>query len=137
MSELFKRRMTTDYSALLKDQFNSQVQVREESYGVAELILPAWHDDGDMVRVFLEPVFADGEEWVHISDHALTLMHVFDVDVETTEGKTLFLSVVRRSMINEANGILFLDVKAEKLLDGVLHFIQAATRIHEMGRLKG
>jgi hypothetical protein len=38
---------------LLREQFNSHVDVREKRPGVLQLIAPLFHEDGDMMDVFL------------------------------------------------------------------------------------
>ena len=128
--------MSTDYLALLRGQFNSQVSVDERRRGVFQLILPACQDDGDMVAIFLEPIEKDGEEWVRISDDGMTVMHVFDVDLTIPEGYGLFKKVVARNRIGEDGGNLLLDVKPGNLLQEVFHFIHAITAVHGIGMLK-
>lgn len=124
--------MSTDYLALLKAQFNDQVEMKEKRPGVFQLLLPAFLDDGDMAQVFLEPIVKDGEEWIRISDHAMTVMHLFSFDLEVPDNERMFLKVVARKGICQNDGVLFLDVKKDELLLGVLHFVQALTVVSNL-----
>src|ERR1039457_3503358 len=60
---------------LLKQQFNGHVAFRERRPGVLQVLAPLFHEDGDMVDIFLdEPVNGSGK--VRIGDHGLTLMRL-------------------------------------------------------------
>lgn len=39
---------------LLREQFNSHVAVREKRPGVLQLVAPLFHEDGDMMDIFLD-----------------------------------------------------------------------------------
>ena len=60
---------------LLKQQFNSHVAFRERRPGVLQVLAPLFHEDGDMLDIFLdEPVNGSGK--IRIGDHELTLMRL-------------------------------------------------------------
>jgi len=64
--------------------FNGRVAFRERRPGVLQVLAPLFHEDGDMVDIFLdEPVNGSGK--VRIGDHGLTLMrltYTYDLDRE-------------------------------------------------------
>ena len=59
-----------NYIDKLSDGFNNHVAVREKRPGVMKLIVPIFHEDGDMVDIFLEEL-NDGR--VRVSDRGLRL----------------------------------------------------------------
>jgi hypothetical protein len=72
---------------LLKEQFNGRVAFRERRPGVVQVLAPLFHEDGDMVDIFLDEP-ANGSGKVRIGDHGLTLMRLiysFDLDTENKQ----------------------------------------------------
>lgn len=76
---------------LLREQFNSHVTVREKRPDVFQLVAPLFHEDGDMMDVFLDvPKNGDAipDQKIRVSDHGLTLMrlsYTFDIDTPNKE----------------------------------------------------
>ncbi len=72
---------------LLNEQFNGRVAFRERRPGVVQVLAPLFHEDGDMVDIFLDEP-ANGSGKVRIGDHGLTLMRLiysFDLDTENKQ----------------------------------------------------
>ena len=66
----------------LKQQFNGHVAFRERRPGVLQVLAPLFHEDGDMVDIFLdEPVNGSGK--VRIGDHGLMLMRLTYIGIHT------------------------------------------------------
>src|SRR5690606_11465962 len=69
---------------LLKQQFNGHVAFRERRPGVIQVLAPLFHEDGDMVDIFIDEP-RNGSNRVRISDHGMTLMRLtynYDLDTE-------------------------------------------------------
>jgi len=70
-----------NYIDLLKAQFNNRIAFREKRPGVLQLVAPLYHEDGDMIDIYLREVKDRGT--VCVSDFGMTLMRLsysFDVD---------------------------------------------------------
>jgi Domain of unknown function DUF1828 len=120
-----------NYIDLLSDGFNSRVGVREKRPGVMKLVVPLFHEDGDMVDIFLEEL-EDGR--VRISDRGLSLMRLsygFDIDTENKE--RIFRRILNENRIDEDRGNLFVDVTSDHLYPAVLHFGQTVAKVANMG----
>ena len=120
-----------NYVALLSEGFNSHVAVREKRPGLMKLIVPLFHEDGDMIDVFLEDL-PDGR--IRVSDRGLSLMRLsygFDIDTENKE--RIYRRILSENHIAEDNGNLFVDVKKEQLYPAVLNFGQTVAKITNMG----
>lgn len=106
----------TDYIGLLSNGFKESVSVREKRPGTMKLIVPLFHEDGDMIDIFLETLPSG---LVRVSDKGLTVMRMPHRDVGDKHHQTI---------INE-NGELYMDVWPDKLFPTVLNFALAVARI--------
>lgn len=79
--------MATDMDLLgiLKAEFNEHVALREKRPNIMQVIAPLYHEDGDMLDIFIDVPRNSGEPMI-ISDHGLTLMRLsysYEVDSPT------------------------------------------------------
>jgi hypothetical protein len=125
-----------NYFDLLKEQFNNQVSFREKRPGVQQLVAPLFHEDGDMVDIFLEP--ANGaQEDIRICDHGMTLMRLsYQFDIDTPNKERIFQNILSEHRVSEEKGNLFLDAKPESLYPSVLQFAQAVAKVANMQHFK-
>lgn len=120
-----------NYVDLLSSGFNSHVGVREKRPGVMKLIVPIFHEDGDMVDIFLEEL-PDGR--VRVSDRGLSLMRLsYGFDLDTENKDRIFKRILNENHIQEDRGNLFVDVPPQHLYPAVLNFGQAVAKISNMG----
>jgi len=121
-----------NYLDLLREQFNNQVAFRERRPGVFQLIAPLYHEDGDMVDIFLEMTNGQ-QQYIRISDHGMTLMRLsYSFDIDTANKERIFQKILSESRINEDNGNLFLETKVESLYPSVLQFAQTVAKVTNM-----
>jgi len=75
---------------ILNQQFNAQVSLQEKRAGVQQLYAPLFHEDGDMMDIYLDiprDFEANGKKTVRISDHGMTIMRLsysFEIDTPNT-----------------------------------------------------
>jgi hypothetical protein len=98
---------------LLKQQFNGHVAFRERRPGVLQVLAPLFHEDGDMVDIFLdEPVNGAGK--VRIGDHGLTLMRLtYTYDLDTENKQRIFNRILSENRIQEQDGRLYIEAEPE------------------------
>lgn len=124
-----------EYLENLKQQFNNQMAVREKRQGIYQLILPLYHEDGDMIDIFLEQT--DGENRVRISDYGMTLMRLsYSYDIDTTNKQRIFSKILSENGIFEQNGTLYLEAPPDRLYTSVLQFAQTVGKILNMQQFK-
>jgi hypothetical protein len=71
----------------LKSEYNHHVSFREKRPGIVRVLAPLFHEDGDMVDIFLDLPISSSED-IRISDHGMTLMRLsysYDVDTPTKQ----------------------------------------------------
>jgi len=117
---------------LLKREFNGRVAFRERRPGVVQVLAPLFHEDGDMVDIFLD-LAPDATGKVRVSDHGLTLMRLsFNLDVDTESRQRIFSRILSENSVQEQDGRLFMEVDPERLYPAVLQFAQTVAKVSSM-----
>lgn len=120
----------TSFLDILKSQFNNKVALREKRLGIYQLIVPLYHEDGDMVDIYIEKL-SDGR--IRISDFAMTLMRLsYSFELDTPNKERIFQTILAENRILEENGRLFIDTASESLCPAVLQFAQALAKVASM-----
>ncbi len=125
---------------LLREQFNSHVALREKRPGVLQLVAPLFHEDGDMMDIFLD-VPTNGStsalEKIRISDHGLTLMRLsYTFDIDTPNKEKIFHRILAENGVSEENGEFFIEAPPESLYTALLQFSQAISKVCNMRYFK-
>ena len=123
-----------NYLEILKPQFNDFVKLREKRPGISQLIAPLYHEDGDMMDIFLE----NGKEGlVKISDYGMTRMRLsYSFDIDTPNKEKIFNRIINENQLKENNGILFVETKTESLYPAIMQFAQTIAKISNMKNYK-
>jgi hypothetical protein len=125
---------------LLREQFNSHVAVREKRPGVLQLVAPLFHEDGDMMDIFLD-LPKDGTaspgQKIRVSDHGLTLMRLsYTFDIDTPNKERIFHRIVAENGVTEENGELSMEATPPSLYTALLQFSQAVSKVCNMRYFK-
>ena len=119
------------YLDLLKAQFNNRISFKDKRPGVTQLYAPLYHEDGDMVDIFLEPTNGNGN--IRICDHGMTLMRLsYSFDIDTPNKERIFNKILSENHVYEENGNLYIDAKPESLYPAVLQFAQTVAKVSNM-----
>ncbi len=125
-----------NYVESLKAEFGGRLELREKRPGILQLFAPLFHEDGDMLDVFLDFSKSDTGT-VRISDHGMTLMRMsYSYDVDTPAKRRIFNTIVAESGIQAETGRLFLDSTIQSLYPSLLQFAQAVIRVSNMQAFK-
>jgi len=117
---------------LLKREFNGRVAFRERRPGLMQVLAPLFHEDGDMVDIFLD-LSPDANGKVRISDHGLTVMRLsFNLELETESRQRIFTRILSEHGVQEQDGRLFMDAEADRLYPAILQFAQTVAKISSM-----
>lgn len=123
------------YLEQLKDQFCGRVGLNEKRPGIYQLMAPFYHEDGDMLELYIEDEKGDGE--IKISDHGMTLMRLsYDFDLDSENWRRVFNKILSENMISENNGRLFINTKPDMLFNSVYQFAQAVGKVSNLRILK-
>lgn len=115
---------------ILSKQFNASVRLEERRPGIMQLFAPLFHEDGDMVEIFLEE---RPTGLVRISDYASTIMRLsYTYELDTDNKRRVFDRIVSENMIQEDDGNLYIDSSLEHVYASVMQFAQAIAKISSM-----
>ncbi len=114
---------------LLKQQFNGHVAFRERRPGVLQVLAPLFHEDGDMVDIFLDEP-ANGSGKIRIGDHGLTLMRLtYTYDLDTENKQRIFNRILSENRVQEQDGRLYIEAEPERLYPARLQFALTVARL--------
>ena len=109
---------------------------RERRPGVLQVVAPLFHEDGDMVDIFLdEPHNGSGK--FRVGDHGMTLMRLtYSFDLDTENKQRIFNRILAENRVQKDNGRLYVGAEAERLYPAILHFAQAIAKVSSMQYFK-
>ncbi len=117
-------------SEMLLDTPAKAFHVQEKRPGVFQLIAPIFHEDGDMVNIYLEK---QDSGRVKISDYGMSLMrlsYLFDIDSDKKR-KILEEIIINRGARLEDGNIL-LSVSEDNLFSGIMNYAQLVSEVCNM-----
>lgn len=120
----------------LKSEFNHHIAFREKRPGTVQVLAPLFHEDGDMVEIFLDLPIAPSEP-IRISDHGMTLMRLsYTYDVDTPTKRRILDRILAENGIGEDRGRLYLSTTREHLYPSLLQFAQTVAKVSNMHAFK-
>jgi hypothetical protein len=115
---------------ILKQDFNNRVALKKRKEGVYQLFAPMYHEDGDMIEIFLT---LNGDGKIRITDLAMTLMRLtYSYEIDTPNKERIYKLILSQNHINEDNGKLYIDVSEDDLYSGILQLAQVIAKISNM-----
>lgn len=115
----------------LKKDFTG-IDFREKRPNLFKVIIPFFHEDGDMYDIFIEESPAN-RDLIRISDYGLTEMRLsYVLDLDTEHKKEVFQDIVSQNRCSMDNGNIFLDVRPDQFTIGIYQFAQTISKITNM-----
>ena len=125
---------------LLREQFNGHVLFKEKRPGIQQLYAPLFHEDGDMMSIFLDlpkDASIEPQQPIRISDHGLTRMRLsYSFDIDTENKERIYHRILNENGIVDDDGALVLDTTPESLYPAVLQFAQAVGKVSNLRLFK-
>ena len=119
------------YLDILRHQFNDRIRFVEKRSGIFQLIAPFYHEDGDMLEIYLEGLKEDGK--IRISDHGMTIMRLsYEYEIDTPNKRRIFEKMLAENRLLEKDGRLYLEADLDVLYPSVLQFAQAVGKVSNM-----
>ena len=116
-----------DINNLLQKSPGNLFRTQERSSGIYQLIAPIFHDDGDMMSIFLQET-ADGN--IRIFDNGMSLMrlsYTFDLD---TDNKTKILNdIISSKDAENDDGNICMTIAPERIYSGIMTYSQLVSQI--------
>ncbi len=121
-----------DIEELLKIEFSGHIVFRERRPGVLQIIAPLFHEDGDMVDLFLDLPRGDSGS-IRISDHGMTLMRLsYSYEIDTPTKHKVFNRILAENGVSEFQGRLYLETTIEHVYPALLQFAQTVAKVSNL-----
>jgi hypothetical protein len=123
-----------NYLDIIKSEFNNKVSFYEKRPEIYQLICPLYHEDGDMVDIYLKKI---DKNRIRISDYGMTVMRLsYTYDLNTENKMKIFNQVICENNIQVDNGVLFFDSDIANLFSSIMHFSQVTAKVSNMKYFK-
>lgn len=120
----------------LKLEFNGHVAFREKRPGIVQLVAPLFHEDGDMVDIFLD-LPSSPEAPIRISDHGMSLMRLsYSYEIDTPSKQKILSRILSENGVCEDRGRLYIETTPEHLYPTLLQFAQTIAKVSSMQAFK-
>ena len=102
-------------------------QLCEKRPGVFQLIAPIFHDDGDMVSIYLEQ---ENENSIKICDHGMSLMRLsYLFDMDSDKKMKILNDIIANRGANLESGNIELIVPNADLFSGIMNYSQLVSEV--------
>jgi hypothetical protein len=126
--------MMTKIFDSIRTGFNNHVNIKEKRPGIFQLILPIYHEDGDMIDLFIIP---KEDLKYELCDFGLTLMRLsYSYEIDTENKEKIFQKILNEYNLFEERGNIKFDTKPETVFTDIMHITQAITKITSMRYFK-
>ena len=123
-----------DILTYIKSDFNGRVSIKEKRPGIYQLLLPIYHEDGDMVDLFIKQ--KDKNKYT-LCDFGLTLQRLsYTYDIDTENKESILQRILAENSLLEEEGNICLDTNPETIYTDIMHITQAYAKIGSMRYFK-
>lgn len=106
--------------------------LQERRPGAYQLILPIFHEDGDMVDIYLQDSPA-GNEFVRVCDFGLALMRLsYTFDFNTAARQRILDGILHNNGVVNDSGNLYLEAPLGALYESILQFAGCIQKVCNM-----
>jgi len=120
----------------LKQQFNNHIDFREKRKGINQLIGPFYHEDGDMMDIFITESPSEPGK-IRLCDYGMTLMHLsYDYDIDTPNKEAILDRIIHEQGLQRDDGNIYVDVTEDLLYQYIFQFSQTIAKVSSMQYFK-
>lgn len=119
---------------ILNKDFNGKVSIKRKRPDIYQIMLPIYHEDGDMIDLFIQSI---GDNKFVLSDFGLTLQRLaYSYDIDTPNKEIILQKIISENKLSEQDGKIFLHTNFENLYYDILHITQSYSKIGSMRYFK-
>ncbi len=116
----------------LREQFQRRVEIIEKRAGIYQLLIPIYHEDGDMIELYVDSSKSENAT-IWLCDFGMGLMRLsYSYAVDTENKEKIFHKILSENGLNEENGNIYLETPAELLYPAVLQISQGISKVCSM-----
>jgi hypothetical protein len=118
----------------IKQDFNGRVSVKQKRPNIYQLFLPIYHEDGDMVDLFITP---KGKNRYELCDFGMTLQRLaYSYDIDTENKVSILQKIITENSLIENEGNICLETTPETIYTDIMHITQTFAKIGSMQYFK-
>ncbi|MDR3693466.1 DUF1828 domain-containing protein [Mucilaginibacter sp.] len=118
----------------IEKDFNNQASIKQKRPDIYQLYLPIFHEDGDMIDLFIVPKEKDKYT---LCDFGLTLQRLsYSYDIDTENKEAIFQKILLENNLYEQKGNICLDTTIENVFSNIMHITHALAKIGSMRYFK-
>ncbi len=111
----------------IKKDFNNQASINEKRHGIYQLYLPIYHEDGDMIDLFIVP---EADNKYKLCDYGLTLQRLsYSYDIDTANKEEILQKIISENGLLEEGGNIYLTTDANTVFTDIMQITQAYAKI--------
>ena len=112
-----------------------RIDFREKRTGLFKILLPFFHEDGDMYDLFVEEC-PKNHSLLRLSDYGLTLMRLsYNFEIDTTRKSEVLENTILQNRCLFHDGEIYLDIAPEQFSMGIYQFAQVIAKVCAMDML--
>jgi hypothetical protein len=121
----------------LKIDFDRHISFRDKRPGIVQVIAPLFHEDGDMLDIFLDVGKTSGNGTIRISDYGMTLMRLsYSYEVDTPTKKKVLDKILSENGVIDDNGSLYIEAPRDNVYPSLMQFAQTVAKVSSMQAFK-
>lgn len=121
------------HTELLQGQFNGHIQIAPISKGVYQIKAPFFHEDGDMMDIYLEET---GDSF-RLCDYGTSLMRLsYTFDIDTDNKERIFHKILTSNGVASESGNIVLPSSYETFFNDLMQYQVAISKITNLDVLK-
>jgi hypothetical protein len=118
----------------INSNFSGRLKTKEKRRGVTQLYLPVYHEDGDMVDLFIRE---ENNEEFTLSDYGMTIMRLsYEYEIDTENKERIFNKMLSEHGLKENDGSIEMSTSFETIYQDIMHFTHALAKIGSMQYFK-
>ncbi len=116
-----------DINTLLQSTPGALFKAKERNNGVYQLIAPLFHEDGDMMTIFLEQT---DDDTIRIFDNGMSLMRLsYTFDIDTDNKLKILNDMIVAKDAENLDGNICMFVSPEQIYTGIMSYSQLVSQI--------
>ncbi len=121
----------------LKIEFDRHISFRDKRPGIVQVIAPLFHEDGDMLDIFLDVGKDLGNGSVRISDYGMTLMRLsYSYEIDTPTKQKVLDKILSENGVIDDNGSLYIEAPQGNVYPSLMQFAQTVAKVSSMQAFK-
>lgn len=114
----------------IRKHINTDIKIKEKRPNIYQIFAPFFHEDGDMVEMFLEETV---QGTLRFCDYGLTAMKLsYYLENLTPTNQKVYNEILKENLLNDEDGNIFLETNLSNLNTNFLHFAETLSKISSL-----